>query len=114
MFLRWLVRTEWPDLGLWTHYPADQLIIPLDTHVARISRFIGLTDRATPDGKMAQEITAALRRLYPADPLRYDFAISHLGILGDCPGVRKRATCGLCPLYSVCRAGAKSAARILR
>lgn len=112
MFLRWMVRTGWPDLGLWTRYPSDRLIIPLDTHVARVSRFIGLTRRATPDGKMAHEITDSLRRLDPADPLRYDFALSHLGILGDCPGVRKRSTCAACPLYSVCRAGSESAARI--
>jgi uncharacterized protein (TIGR02757 family) len=105
MFLRWMVRSGWPDLGLWTGYPADRLIIPLDTHVARLSRFIGLSRRATPDGKMALEVTESLRRLDPADPLRYDFALSHLGILGDCPGVRKRSTCAECPLYSVCRAG---------
>jgi uncharacterized protein (TIGR02757 family) len=114
MFLRWMARTGWPDLGLWTRYPVDRLIIPLDTHVARVSRFIGLTHRATPDGKMALEITRALCRLDPADPLRYDFALSHLGILGDCPGVRKRSTCAECPLYSVCRAGSESAARIPR
>jgi uncharacterized protein (TIGR02757 family) len=103
MFLRWMVRTGWPDLGLWTRYPPDQLVIPLDTHVARVSRFVGLTSRATPDGRMAREITEALRRLDPIDPLRYDFALSHLGILGDCPGIRKRATCAACPLYPVCR-----------
>jgi uncharacterized protein (TIGR02757 family) len=114
MFLRWMARTGWPDLGLWTRYPVDQLIIPLDTHVARVSRFIGLSRRATPDGKMAQEITASLRRLDPADPLRYDFALSHLGILGDCPGLRKRSTCAACPLYSVCRAGLEPAARLPR
>jgi uncharacterized protein (TIGR02757 family) len=112
MFLRWMVRRGWPDLGHWKRYPTDQLIIPLDTHVARVSRFIGLSRRATPDGKMAQEITESLRRLDPADPLRYDFALSHLGILGDCPGVRKRSTCAECALYSVCRAGSESAARI--
>jgi len=106
MFLRWMVRRGWPDLGLWACYPAEALIIPLDTHVARVSRFIGLSRRATPDGKMALEITEALRRLDAADPLRYDFALSHLGILGDCPGVRKRSTCAACPLYPVCRAGA--------
>jgi uncharacterized protein (TIGR02757 family) len=111
MFLRWMVRAAWPDLGLWSRYPADRLIIPLDTHVARVSRFIGLSHRATPDGKMAREITQALCRLDPADPLRYDFALSHLGILGDCPGVRKRSTCAGCPLYTVCRAGSVSAAR---
>jgi len=107
MFLRWMVRRGWPDLGLWTRYPSDSLVIPLDTHVARVSRFIGLSRRATPDGKMAQGITEALRSLDPADPLRYDFALSHLGILGDCPGVRRRSTCAACPLYPVCRAGSK-------
>ncbi len=104
MFLRWMARTGWPDLGLWTRYPKDQLVIPLDTHVARVSRYIGLSARATPDGRMAREITEALRRLDPADPLRYDFALSHLGILGDCPGVRRKATCTGCPLYTICRA----------
>jgi len=111
MFLRWMVRRGWPDLGLWTRYPTHGLVIPLDTHVARVSRFIGLSRRATPDGKMAQEITEALRHLDPADPLRYDFALSHLGILGDCPGVRKRSTCAECPLYTVCRAGSKLTTR---
>ena len=114
MFLRWMVRDGWPDLGHWKRYPADQLVIPLDTHVARVSRFIGLSHRATPDGKMAREITESLRRLDPGDPLRYDFALSHLGILGDCPGVRRRSTCAECALYSVCRAGSESAARIRR
>jgi len=114
MFLRWMVRSGWPDLGLWSSYPAHGLVIPLDTHVARVSRFIGLSSRATPDGKMAREITEALRRLDPADPLRYDFALSHLGILGDCPGLRKRSTCAACPLYTVCRAGSESAARLRR
>ena len=108
MFLRWMVRPAWPDLGLWTRYPADQLVIPLDTHVARISRYLGLSHRATPDGRMAQEITESLRRLDASDPLRYDFALSHLGILGDCPGVRHRSTCATCPLYRVCRAGCES------
>jgi uncharacterized protein (TIGR02757 family) len=114
MFLRWMVRERWPDLGLWKRYPADQLIIPLDTHVARVSRFIGLSHRATPDAKMAHEITDALRQLDPEDPLRYDFALSHLGILGDCPGVRHRSTCTACPLFTVCRAGSESTARIQR
>lgn len=105
MFLRWMVRRGWPDLGAWTRYPLDALVIPLDTHVARVARFIGLSRRATPDGKMAAEITAALRRRDREDPLAYDFALSHLGILGDCPGVRSLPGCRACPLVGVCRAG---------
>jgi uncharacterized protein (TIGR02757 family) len=105
MFLRWMVRSGWPDLGLWKHYPVSSLIIPVDTHVARISRYIGLTRRSVPDGRMAREITGALRHLDPEDPLKFDFAISHLGILGDCPGVRQMPGCRACPLESICKAG---------
>ena len=104
MFLRWMARDGWPDLGLWTRYPKADLVIPVDTHVARIARFVRLSRRATPDGRMAEEITAALRRCDAEDPLKYDFAISHLGILGDCPGERRKATCAPCPLYAACRA----------
>lgn len=105
MFLRWMVRPGWPDLGQWTALRPTELLIPVDTHVARVSRFIGLTARATADGRMAEEITAALARACPEDPLTYDFALSHLGILGDCPGVRHRTHCRPCPLYRICRAG---------
>jgi len=105
MFLRWMVREGWPDLGQWKHYPKDALRIPLDTHVSRISRMIGLTTRATPDARMVQEITTALRLLDPLDPIRFDFALSHLGILGDCPGVRSLPGCAPCPLVAICRAG---------
>jgi uncharacterized protein (TIGR02757 family) len=105
MFLRWMVRDEWPDLGLWRDYPRADLVVPLDTHVARISGFIGIGRRRTPDGKLAREITAALRELCPEDPLRYDFPIAHLGILGDCPGVRRLPGCAACPLVDLCGAG---------
>ncbi len=105
MFLRWMVRDGWPDFGLWTRYPKDQLVIPVDTHVARIARYVGLSARATPDGRMAAEITAALKKRDRADPLKYDFALSHLGILGDCPGIRTLPGCKPCPLVGVCRAG---------
>lgn len=102
MFLRWMVRSDWPDLGLWKGYPPASLVIPLDTHVARVSRLIGLTKRSTPDGRMAREITEALRLLDAEDPLKYDFALSHLGILGDCPGSRRMPDCQDCPLGSIC------------
>ena len=105
MFLRWMVRDGWPDFGLWTRYPKDQLVIPVDTHVARIARYIGLTKATTIDGRMAAEITASLKKRDRQDPLKYDFAISHLGILGDCPGVRALPGCSPCPLVGVCRAG---------
>lgn len=108
LFLRWMVRRGWPDLGLWEHYPPSALVIPLDTHVGRISRLLGLTVRTASDGRTAQEITSALRALDPEDPLAYDFAISHLGILGDCTGTGDAARCKACALAQVCLGGYRS------
>jgi uncharacterized protein (TIGR02757 family) len=83
LFLRWMVRRDDPlDRGIWeTVSPAD-LIMPLDTHVARISRRLGLSRRRTADWKMAEQVTAALSRFDPADPTRYDFSLCRAGILG--------------------------------
>ena len=101
MFLRWMARSGWPDFGIWKKYPQDALVIPLDTHVHRISKQIGLCGRRSQDALAALEITEALRALDPADPLKYDFALAHLGILGDCTGERRQKCCE-CPLDTVC------------
>lgn len=83
LFLRWMVRpADGVDFGLWPEVGAERLIMPLDTHVARISRRLGLLRRASNDWKAAEEVTRALRRIAPDDPLRYDFAITHIGITG--------------------------------
>lgn len=102
MHLRWMVRTEWPDLGLWTTLDPAELVIPLDTHVARFGLQFGLTNRKIKDGRTAQEITRSLRSLHASDPLRYDFALAHLGILGDCPASPSVRTCDTCPMETVC------------
>ena len=91
------------DLGLWKTPKTHQLIIPLDTHIARIGRLLGLTDRKTPDLKMALEITRNLKRIDPVDPVRYDFAISRMGILKHCPSKRNVKLCAGCPLQDACR-----------
>ncbi len=105
MFARWMVRTDdGVDLGVWNHLRPDQLVIPLDTHVARISRFVGLLTRATTDWKAALEVTAGLATFDEMDPVRFDFALAHLGISGACRGYRHRPTCELCPLDAVCQA----------
>jgi uncharacterized protein (TIGR02757 family) len=72
------------------------LVIPLDTHIARISKCLGLTRRASADWKMAEEITGALREFDPEDPLKYDFALCHHGISGLCKGERNDNTCLEC------------------
>ena len=79
LFLRWVVRKSKPDIGLWTCLTPAELIIPLDIHVARVATELGLTDRKTRDWKMAVEITEALKKFAPEDPLKYDFAIHKRG-----------------------------------
>jgi uncharacterized protein (TIGR02757 family) len=102
LFLRWMVRRGWPDLGLWRQYPVADLMMPVDTHVARITRYLGFSTRRTPDGAMAREITAFLRTIDPEDPLRFDFALAHMGILGDCPERFRAASCAQCPMSQSC------------
>lgn len=104
LFLRWMIRPDdGLDLGLWRGVRTDQLTIPLDTHIARIGGLLGLSERKTPDRKMAEEITDALRRFEPADPVRYDFAICRMGILGHCPRRQDERLCARCPIQDVCR-----------
>lgn len=103
MFLRWMVRgPDAVDFGDWRDLGPQRLTMPVDTHVHRIGRYLGLTARATADGRTAREITDALRRLDPQDPLRYDFALAHLGISGACPRRRVPAICAECPIRRIC------------
>jgi len=104
LYLRWMVRPEdGVDCGVWTGVSPCQLVIPLDTHIARISSYIGLTNMRSPGWAMAQDITYNLRRLHPGDPLRYDFALCHLGIAGDCPRKRNLDKCARCPIVAICK-----------
>jgi uncharacterized protein (TIGR02757 family) len=98
LFLRWVVRTGDIDFGIWNNIPPNKLIIPLDTHIARISKCLGLTRRASADWKMAEEITTSLRGFDPADPLKYDFALCHHGISGLCKGEKEADICRECAL----------------
>ncbi len=84
LFLRWMVRDRDIDFGIWKEIPKNRLVIPLDTHIARISRCLGFTGRKTQDWKMAVEVTQALKNFDPEDPLKYDFALCHQGISGLC------------------------------
>ncbi len=84
LFLRWVVRKDPPDLGLWSCLSPAELVIPLDVHIARVAAQLGLTSRKTKDWKMAAQITDALRRIDPHDPLRYDFALHKLGVTRKC------------------------------
>jgi uncharacterized protein (TIGR02757 family) len=108
MWLRWMVRgPDAIDLGFWSEVGPARLTVPLDTHVHRLGRYLGLTGRRQADWRTAAEITAALRALDPADPLRYDFALAHMGISGQCPTRRVEAVCAACPIRGVCRLDAE-------
>lgn len=106
LFLRWMVRGPDPvDFGLWTSVPRASLVIPLDTHIGRIARHLGLTRRKDLSWRTAEEITAALRRMDADDPIRYDFALCHYGMSGACPVRPIPAHCAQCLLLPVCRVG---------
>ena len=108
LYLRWMVRgPDKVDFGIWKQISAAALVIPLDTHVMRISRWLGLTKRSTIGWKTAQEVTDALRQLDPRDPVRYDFALCHYGMSGACPAKPIKANCLRCPLRAECRIGAR-------
>ena len=102
LFLRWMIRHDGVDPGGWTAISPRQLIVPLDTHTIRMGRCLRLTRRKSPGWKMAAEITAALRQFDPVDPVRYDFALCHLSMMGAC-GWRTKAGSRQCPLRGFCR-----------
>ncbi len=102
LFLRWMVREDGVDLGGWQTPHASQLVIPLDTHTIRAGRCLRLTKRVSPGWKMAADITASLRAMDAADPVRYDFAICHLSMMGAC-GYRTKQADSQCPLKGSCR-----------
>lgn len=102
LFLRWMIRKDAVDLGLWKSARPAQLILPLDTHLAHLGQLLGMTKRRTAGLAMALDITAALRLADPRDPVKYDFALARLGILGACPMRREAHRCGACDLFAVC------------
>jgi len=102
LYLRWMVRPpDGVDLGLWDLPPAA-LVVPLDTHVHRIARNLGLTARRDLSWRTAEEVTNALRRFDPEDPVGYDFALCHLGISKACPSRRDEVKCAGCGLRAHC------------
>ena len=101
LFLRWMVRRDAVDLGVWSRVRPAQLIIPLDTHVIRVGRCLRLTRYSSPGWRMAADITASLRAIDPVDPVRYDFSLCHLGMMNAC-GYGKRQSDTQCPLRGAC------------
>ena len=102
LYVRWMTRTGFPDLGLWRRVPTGELRVPLDQHVHWIAYHTGLTQRRTRGWATVEEVTAALRRVDAVDPVKYDFVLCHTGISGDCPKERDLSVCGPCTLRPDC------------
>jgi uncharacterized protein (TIGR02757 family) len=102
LFLRWMVRIDRVDLGLWSRVRPSQLIVPLDTHVIRVGRCLRLTKLTSPGWRMAADITRSLRALDARDPVKYDFSLCHLGMMSAC-GFGSTQKDSQCPLKGVCR-----------
>jgi uncharacterized protein (TIGR02757 family) len=101
LFLRWMVRHDEVDLGVWRAVRPGQLIVPLDTHIIRLARCLRLTRYVSPGWKMAADITARLRTMDGDDPVRFDFSICHVGMMNAC-GFGRRQGDSQCPLRGHC------------
>ncbi len=102
LFLRWMVRpADGVDLGMWNVDPA-LLLVPVDVHIHKLARNLGLTRRGAPSWRTTEEITARLARFDPADPTKYDFSLCHMGMLQGCPSRRDPGRCEGCGVMPVC------------
>jgi uncharacterized protein (TIGR02757 family) len=109
LYVRWMVRRDEVDLGVWTGVPSSKLVVPLDTHIIRLGRCLRLTRYTSPGWRMAADITASLRQLDPADPVRFDFSLCHIGMMNAC-GFGRAQGDTQCPLRGLCRPRARSSA----
>ena len=102
LFLRWMVRSDDVDAGLWRSIDKSKLIVPVDVHIARLCRILGFHSHKNVSLKTAIDITRNFARISPDDPVKYDFALSRIGIIEDCTG-RRRDQCNICELLPWCR-----------
>ncbi|MBK6459609.1 MAG: TIGR02757 family protein [Myxococcales bacterium] len=103
LFLRWMIRpADGVDLGVWS-LPPSHLACPVDTHILKLGRNLGLTARADAGRRTVREITASLAALDPVDPVKYDFSLCHLGMATRCRERFDPAVCGGCPVRPACR-----------
>ena len=98
LYLRWMIRRDRVDPGIWGGISPSILVVPMDVHMHRISTELGLTSRKQADIKTALEVTSSFRRIRPDDPVRYDFCLTRMGIHPDVPwmqAVRRSGNVGL-------------------
>jgi uncharacterized protein (TIGR02757 family) len=113
LFLRWVVRRDEVDLGVWSKVRPAQLIVPLDTHIIRVGRCLRLTDYRSPGWRMAVDITASLRRIDPDDPAKFDFSMCHIGMMNAC-GFGSKQGDSRCPLKGACHPTERRAVSLRR
>lgn len=101
LFMRWMVRSDEVDTGLWKVIDKAKLIVPVDVHMGRLCRILGFYDQKTISLKSAEKITYSFTEIEPADPVKYDFALSRIGIIENCTG-RIRDKCKSCELFCYC------------
>ncbi|MFA5239893.1 MAG: TIGR02757 family protein [Phycisphaerae bacterium] len=101
LFLRWMVRDDDVDAGLWKRIDKAKLIVPIDVHMGRLCRILGFHDRKVISLSTAVKITERFCEIAPADPVRYDFALSRIGIVKNCTG-RLQNGCEFCELFKFC------------
>jgi len=101
LFLRWMIRDDDVDAGLWKGVDASKLIIPVDVHMARLCGILGFHSSKNATLKTAVEITRNFAKINPADPVKYDFALSRIGIIENCNG-KINEKCPQCQLYQYC------------
>jgi len=102
LFLRWMVRNDDVDAGLWKSIDKTRLIVPIDVHMARLCRILGLYDRKTVSLSTALKITESFIEIASADPVKYDFALSRIGIVKGCNG-KYELRCNGCELEEFCK-----------
>ncbi len=110
LYLRWMVRKDLLDFGLWPAISPSRLVIPTDTHIHLVARRLGLTRRRSADWRTAREITDRLARFDPSDPVRFDFALCRIGIFGICQPRAALSRCAECAARQACATGKRRAA----
>ncbi len=107
LFLRWMVRpADGVDLGLWP-VPPSVLRVPVDVHIHKLASNLGLTRSAAPSWTVSEEITSVFRLFDADDPVKYDFALCHLGMSTACRSRFLEEVCGTCSIQNVCRHGTR-------
>jgi uncharacterized protein (TIGR02757 family) len=107
LFLRWMVRSDDVDPGLWKSVDKSKLVVPVDVHMSRLCKILRLYNQKTVSLSAAVAITESFAQIEPSDPVKYDFALSRIGIVENCTGKLHRR-CEGCQLYKICDLGFKA------